>query len=155
MPKAYYYYLRFICHSPLKRGASSAAYSARNARKITSVAENSATEDSTISKWRIFIDVFKEKACKVIYKDWFIYSTWLISRAHSFPWPAEFRAEHLCFYRGICLFAAEFHGIWRFSFDQLFFHRKWPQSSSATSLFMMIFCLMAMVEWGKWWLMNE
>jgi len=45
--------------------------------------------------------------------------------------------------------------FWRFSFEQLFFHRKWPQSSSVTSLFMMIFCLMVMVEWWKWWLMNE
>jgi len=57
-------------------------------------------------------------------------------------------------YRGIRI-AAEFRGIWRFSFEQLFFHRKWPQSSSVTSFFMMIFCLMVMVEWWKWWLMNE
>ena len=80
----------------------------------------------------------------------------MMSRAHSFP-----RA------RGISSRAAEFTAvfteefvflppksreIWRFSFDQLFFHRKWPQSSSVTSLFMMIFCLMVMVEWWKWWL---
>ena len=72
----------------------------------------------------------------------------IITRAHSFPRPAEFR--------GIWVFAAEFEprnsslfrGIWHFSFEQLFFHRKWPQSSSVTSLFMMIF-----VWW--WWLNDE
>jgi len=72
-------------------------------------------------------------------------------------WAAEFTAE-LAFFRGIPLFLWNFSfcpGIWRFSFEQLFFHRKWPQSSSVTSLFVMIFCLMVMVEWWKWWLMNE
>jgi len=53
-------------------------------------------------------------------------------------WAAEFNRE-------IRLFAAECCEIWRFSFEQLFFHRKWPQSSSVTSFFMMIFCLMVMV----------
>ena len=89
----------------------------------------------------------------------------LISRAHSFPRPAEFRAEPRnlgCrgiwtaeFNRGIRLFSAVSRGIWRFPFEQLIFHRKWPQSSSVTSLSMMIFCLMVMVEWWKWWIMNE
>ena len=68
-------------------------------------------------------------------------------------------AAEFGFFRSIWAeFAAEFvffRRIWRFSFEQLFFHRKWPQSSSVTNLFMMIFCLMVMVEWWNWWLMNE
>ena len=46
-----------------------------------------------------------------------------MGRAHSFPRPAEFRAEprNLDF-RGN--FTAENRGIWRFSFEQLFFSQK-------------------------------
>src|SRR6218665_892161 len=56
----------------LKRGASSAEYCARNVRKVTSAAEYSA-EDSTMSKWRIFIEIFIDKECEVIYKYRFLY----------------------------------------------------------------------------------
>ena len=78
-------------------------------------------------------------------------SNWrIIIRAHSF-----FRVRGIGLPRNFGL-TAEFwvhRGIWRFSFEQLFFHRKWPQSNSFTCLFMMIFCLMVMVEWWNWWLM--
>jgi len=72
-----------------------------------------------------------------------------INRAYSFPQSVEFRAEprNLGFLLRNSFFPRYFRGIWRFSVEQLFFHRKWPQSSSVTSLFMMIFCLMVMVEW--------
>jgi len=73
----------------------------------------------------------------------------LIIRAHSFPLTAEFGLEFVFFSPG------KSRGILRFLFEQLFFYRKWPRSSSVTSLFMMIFCLMVMIEWWKWWLMNE
>ena len=39
-----------------------------------------------------------------------------------------------------------------FFIQTTFFHRKWPQSSSLTSLFTLIFGLMVMVGW---WLINE
>ena len=82
----------------------------------------------------------------------------IIIRAHGFRVPRNFAPS-----RGIWFFprhwAAEFVSfstvfprIWRFSFEYLFFHRKGPQSSSVTSLFMMIFCLMVMVAL---WIMND
>src|SRR6218665_3493074 len=61
---------RLIC---LKHGASSTEYCARNARKVTSAAEYSAAEDSTMSKWRIFVEIFTDEACEAIYKDRFLY----------------------------------------------------------------------------------
>src|SRR6218665_3080406 len=61
---------RLIC---LKHGASSTEYCARNARKVTSAAEYSVAEDSTMSKWRIFIEIFIYKTCEAIYKDRFLY----------------------------------------------------------------------------------
>jgi len=75
----------------------------------------------------------------------------LITRAHSFPRPAEFRAEprNLGFFRGIEPWNSSFYrGMPQnltFFIRATIFHRKWPQSSSVTSLFMMIFCLMVMV----------
>jgi len=49
-----------------KRGASAAEYCIQNARKVTYAAEYSA-------EWRIFIEIFKEKACDAICKDRFLY----------------------------------------------------------------------------------
>jgi len=82
-----------------------------------------------------------------------------MTRAHSFPHAAVFRAEpwNLGFPRNLTRgITAEFfpppetRGIWRFSFEQLFIHRKWPQSSSVTILFklMMLFCLIAVADPG-------
>src|SRR6218665_3880350 len=64
-----------------------------------------------------------------ILKFFVLCGTVLITRAHSFLRPAGFRAEprNLGFSaelgRGSC-FSTEIRGIWRFSFEQLFFHRK-------------------------------
>jgi len=69
----------------------------------------------------------------------------IMIRVHSFPRPAEFCGIWAADFVFLPRNSSFCRGIWRFSFKQLFFHRKWPQSSSVTSLFMMIFCLKVMV----------
>jgi len=73
----------------------------------------------------------------------------IFTRACSFPRSMEFRAEpwNLDFLPRNQ--AAEF--VFLPCFDVFhtnkFFHRKWPQSSSITSLLTLIFGLMVMVDW--------
>ena len=70
----------YIC---LKRGASSAEYCARNARNVT-CSGIFRRRDSTMSKWRIFIEIFIDKACEAIYKYRFLYfHTANIHRKHA------------------------------------------------------------------------
>jgi len=65
----------------------------------------------------------------------------MMTRAHSLPWTVEFRAElrNLGFYHWIEPWNSSFSCRMSAEFDVFhsnnFFNRKWPQSSSVTSLF--------------------